>query len=459
MLQMGRPTQSRSPHARVTRGLLVLVALGAMALATAPAAMAWKPYAHLYIGDQTYNDARDGSVTFGGRSYALDSRLVTALHNQRDSYNAGVVGPDGFPDLGFGQSVIHPNQTGKWLAYILDQAWKARTDPRPPGVPEYTESQRQQILAFAYGFLVHAAGDMWGHTLINDFAGGLFPSFGEFTTDLDKAKIGIRHIAAEGYAGSATPGWDRSTGRGNRRKVCTGPSPKGTKCDDTSDDTTPGIQFAAPHKFLYNILVSPNAKLPVGTCNDGIDDDADGVIDDGCPGKPFTHKGKCPRADKLPCGPEPQRGPFLDFFLDLEARLQIDAKKYAFDAAHTNCSLGEDCHIRTEKSDVKTVRGIKKVAFQWNRCTGGRLPLPVSSTCRTSTAESDFIDSLIGKYLEAWVEDIRDGLHVWTELSLAYRRGSLHGRRAPASRRDHGLGWNAAPCESINAHRGLLAAP
>ena len=37
-------------------------------------------------------------------------------------FNAGVVGPDGFPDLTYGQSVMHPEQTGKWLTHILKQA-------------------------------------------------------------------------------------------------------------------------------------------------------------------------------------------------------------------------------------------------------------------------------------------------------------------------------------------------
>ena len=207
MLQVGRHTRLRPRCARGTRGLLVVIALAAIALATAPSAMAWKPYAHNYIGDQAYNDAiKDGWVTIGGRNYPLDPHLVTALRGHRAYFNAGVVGPDGFPDIAFGQSVIHPEHTGKWLSYILKAAWDAQApDSR------YSDEERKQILAFAYGFLTHAAGDMWGHTLINDFAGGIFPSVGEITTDRAKARIALRHIVAEGYAGSATPGWDRDT--------------------------------------------------------------------------------------------------------------------------------------------------------------------------------------------------------------------------------------------------------
>ena len=44
------------------------------------------------------------------------------------------------------------------------------------------------LAAFTYGFVTHAAGDMWGHTLINDFAGGVFPPFSELPTDIHKAE-------------------------------------------------------------------------------------------------------------------------------------------------------------------------------------------------------------------------------------------------------------------------------
>jgi len=77
-------------------------------------ALAWKPFAHLYTGDQAYTDAiDDGSVTIAAHSYPLDPRLVDALRDWPQFYNAGVVGPDGFPDLIYGQSQIHPVETGK----------------------------------------------------------------------------------------------------------------------------------------------------------------------------------------------------------------------------------------------------------------------------------------------------------------------------------------------------------
>ena len=38
------------------------------------------------------------------------------------------MGPDGFPDLTYGQQVIHPEQTGKWLRHILKKARWAQDD-------------------------------------------------------------------------------------------------------------------------------------------------------------------------------------------------------------------------------------------------------------------------------------------------------------------------------------------
>ena len=62
-----------------------------------------------------------------------------------------------------GQSVIHPVHTGQVAdATSSNKAWAAQDDP------SYSAQEKSQILAFAYGFLTHAAGDMWAHTLVNE---------------------------------------------------------------------------------------------------------------------------------------------------------------------------------------------------------------------------------------------------------------------------------------------------
>ena len=103
-----------------------------------------------------------------------------------------------------GQSVIHPENTGE----VAATACSTRPGRRSP-TPGYNESQKLEILAFSYGFLTHAAGDMWAHTLVNDFAGGVFPGVSARSpaTPLTAA-IAVKHLIVEGYIGDATPGYD-----------------------------------------------------------------------------------------------------------------------------------------------------------------------------------------------------------------------------------------------------------
>jgi hypothetical protein len=396
------------------RRLVVVLAVAAASLAVAPPAMAWKPFTHNYIGDQAYRDAiDDGRVTIGSHSYPLDPRLVAALKRSRPYYNAGVVGPDGFPDIAFGQSVIHPEHTGKWLSYLVDKAWAAQ---RKTGPGYATTEERGRILAFTYGYLTHAAGDMWGHTLINDFAGGVFPALGEFLAESKKRDIVLRHIVAEGYTGAATPGWDRSRGIKDRATVCRLPTP-GTKCGDVSDDQTHGIQYAVPTQFVYDTLIDPDARLPVGTCGDNVDDDGDGVKDDGCPGGPYTVETKDP-----PRGAEPQRGAMLDSFLDLEAGLAIEAARRRFDAE--DCTgKSSSCTKGTRELRVPTVRGVKVLRLPSSRCKA-----PVF--CSPSTAVDEI--SPVARYLEEWVKDIDSGLKDWPKFSLAITKALFD----PQARRD-----------------------
>ncbi len=174
-----------------------------LSLTTTAPAEAFKPYTHNASAQPALADATDdGKVTINGREYDVRPEVWQALDAWPSYYQAGVIGPDGFPDLTFGQSTIHPEQTGKWLEYLLREAWAAQTNPA------YSVDERGQILAFTYGFLTHAAGDMWAHTFVNDFAHGVFPGVGEIVSDVDKAEIALRHTIVEGYIGDATAGYD-----------------------------------------------------------------------------------------------------------------------------------------------------------------------------------------------------------------------------------------------------------
>lgn len=171
-------------------------------LSHAPATLAWKPTTHVYFAEKALEDALDdGKVTIyrvdyqSGKvlsklgDYPVDPDILAALRSYPAQYRAGVLGPDAYPDILTGQQVIHPNPidtgidggSGTWLKYLWDLV-------NTPG------NNTLQNKAFVVGFLTHAAGDMYGHTFINNFTGGSFaikPPEGPINA--------IKHIVIEGY--------------------------------------------------------------------------------------------------------------------------------------------------------------------------------------------------------------------------------------------------------------------
>jgi hypothetical protein len=438
---------------RTTRSVVTAALLALMLIAPATA-HAWKPFTHNFTGEQAYADViDDGQITIANESYSVAPQIVTALESWPAFYNAGVVGPDAFPDIAYGQSIIHPVETSRWLGYILREAWAAQDDPT------YSADEKGQILAFAYGFLTHVAGDMWAHTLVNDFSGGVFPSVFEIPSKPLAAQIALRHNISEGgYIGSATPGWDNADSEEEfvpgtpcsspqiappdtvcnpgtpdeetleASRVCADPDsppapgttckvegPFGTMVPDVSLDSSPGIAFDAPHEFIQRTMIDLSAGTPADGCDgtnpdrrdDGMPDD--NVANDGCPGGPFTVGEK----------PELTRGPILDFILNQEANLQVAAAKTRFDANRTLCTtLDPDCHVTTRTLTVNTVRGIAHPTVPDTECTAN-----VFCFADPVDLAQDVIDGLIASYEEAWIDDIDEMRDHWSEFSLGVMRG------------------------------------
>ncbi|HUH15478.1 MAG TPA: hypothetical protein VML35_06310, partial [Gaiellaceae bacterium] len=225
---------------------------------------AFKPYTHVEIAKDVRNDLiEDGKLDITGyradgspfvTEYTVHPRVLDALVKYPGHYYAGTVGPDGFPDVTFGQRIIHPNDTGTWLARVFDMAWAAQIDPA------FTDDERLQILAFAYGYATHAAGDFFAHTLVNEFTEGVFPAVFDIvageTKERDAANA-IRHLLLETYIGDATPGLD---GNGDRNLLPSG---------DLSGDSTPGIEYDAPMRYIYSALVAPFPGDPTSPADTG----------------------------------------------------------------------------------------------------------------------------------------------------------------------------------------------
>ncbi|HYR36750.1 MAG TPA: LEPR-XLL domain-containing protein, partial [Burkholderiales bacterium] len=224
------------------------------------AEVAFKPYTHVEIAKDVRDDILpDGKLTIDGQEYVVHPKIVAALRDHEDYYYAGAVGPDGFPEFVFGQSILHPGDNATWLTRVLDMAWEAQDNPW------FSADEKSEILAWSYGFLTHSAGDHWAHTLINEFGQGIFPAVSEIvdslTTDQRELANALRHFLAEAYVGDATPGFDADPARTLL--------PDG----DISDDSTPGIAFDAPTHFIYEALIRPFAEDPTPLVHAKLGDD------------------------------------------------------------------------------------------------------------------------------------------------------------------------------------------
>jgi hypothetical protein len=415
-------------------GVASLAVAAGVAVGAAPPAAAFKPYTHVMTGKDARADViDDGRVTINGHSYDVDDRVVAALTDYPSYYNAGVIGPDGFPDLVMGQSVIHPENTGLWLRHILGRAWAAQDDPG------YSAAEKSQVLAFAFGYLTHASGDMWMHTMVNEFAEGTFPGVGDILTDVDDASIALRHLVVEGYVGDATEGFD---GDATRTALADG---------DVSDDSTPGIHFDVPQQFVYDTLVARST------------------------------------AEGGPVGPSQDRGKVLDFFYglrqDLAARLPDDPDPLAAAVAHYNdldekfAALDDPATCRPEDAQVdddadgapddgcgdsgdpdRVGRGEDEsgpcsfgvgntgvdvaldVASDVVSCPVALAKLGLDVVVDSLAAFKDLVtetlalalDAIADAYVAAWIDDIDAGLKAWPQLGLDMTRALFD----PQTRRD-----------------------
>jgi len=186
------PFLSSTARARLAACLVLSVLLVALP------ARAWKPITHVYLAEKAREElvANNGSITlhrtdFSGRqqtsvigTYPVSSSIYQALRDYPAYFRAGVLGPDAYPDMLFGQSVIHPSteeggsDTEPWLRHL------------------YSRANTPQERAFVMGFLSHAAGDMFAHTFVNHYA------LGPFSFNNGNA---TRHILTEGHVGRRTP--------------------------------------------------------------------------------------------------------------------------------------------------------------------------------------------------------------------------------------------------------------
>lgn len=156
-------------------------------LAGSSPSYAWSLRTHIWIGQQVINDVlADGMIHIGKKQYPVANYIVEALRQYPQMFRAGNLGPDLFPDPIVGQITTHPGLAGgwstdQWLGHLLKN------------------SRKPQDVALAFGFMCHAAGDMFAHTYVNQYAGDIFSLLD------DERDVELRHFVLEKYIERATP--------------------------------------------------------------------------------------------------------------------------------------------------------------------------------------------------------------------------------------------------------------
>ncbi|MGE0552093.1 MAG: zinc dependent phospholipase C family protein [Gemmatimonadales bacterium] len=171
---------------------------------TAPTEARWKINTHLFAANKALADAiDDGMVSippYGELPIAASA--LRALRAAPASYRAGVLAPDLFPDMWTGGWFIHSDHsTGpdRWTA----DDWIRHVWSRARAWPDAGE--RDKVLAFAYGFVTHGAGDIFAHTYVNQKADGAWITFTG-----PARSTAVKHVVLEGYIGAHTPPTDQT---------------------------------------------------------------------------------------------------------------------------------------------------------------------------------------------------------------------------------------------------------
>ena len=186
----------------------------------------FKPQTHIEAANDAVSQISSSTVVLGKslREYPVIDEVADAIRLFPDAYRAGVVGPDGYPDILIGQSRIHPDSkcnagslsddacvegvdksfTHEWFEYIYESGWQYYRD-NINSSSTVKQNNAKKALAFVYGYITHGAGDIWAHTMVNEKALGIFPSFTEFYIE-ERRNIARRHLAIEGYIANHTAG-------------------------------------------------------------------------------------------------------------------------------------------------------------------------------------------------------------------------------------------------------------
>lgn len=163
-------------------------------------ASAFKIDTHIWISQQVLNDAQDGKLTFivDGKAVEIpiDVTIADSLRDYPSYYRMGNIGPDAGPDVIAGQMTTHPGVPDE-SSFPTISPWK--TTDWLNHVKRKSDQGSPRDRAYMYGYLGHAASDVFAHTYVNQYAGDIF-SLGDGETLVE-----ARHFALEAFIGKYTP--------------------------------------------------------------------------------------------------------------------------------------------------------------------------------------------------------------------------------------------------------------
>jgi hypothetical protein len=176
--------------------LLLAVAL---LLAGARTAHGFKIGTHVWIGtyviDDLADDCRISLPGFGGVEVHPD--ICDAILAHKEAYLMGCIGPDAYPDMVVGQMTTHPGGDREQHHDACESAPVWETDDWLRHVLSLAETPEE--VAFAYGYLSHAAMDVFAHSYVNMYAGDLF------TLTDGEQEVELRHYKLETYVQERHP--------------------------------------------------------------------------------------------------------------------------------------------------------------------------------------------------------------------------------------------------------------
>lgn len=194
-----RGSRSRGRH---VRRILRLTLLTASLCAITQGAPGFSLDTHLYIATKVLDDALTGSISVcagealasakpGSRCakrYPVPPATLAALKTNPSAYLAGALGPDVFPDFITSQVTVHPG---------LEHGW---------GTDDFLRHLQANAgegngVAWVNGFLSHASSDVFAHSWVNHYAGGIF----DISKHIDSNEIEVRHFVLERYIADRTP--------------------------------------------------------------------------------------------------------------------------------------------------------------------------------------------------------------------------------------------------------------